>query len=88
LNFPHVEPHCHALIEKDIMAARDAWPAEARDAVQLRRRLDSDFLCYCNHDGLYADFHSLGHLFITGLARAGVSLKKWPKPWPGIRTSA
>ena len=34
-------------------------------------RLKSDFLCHCNHDGLYADFHSLRHWFITGLARAG-----------------
>ena len=44
-------------------------------AEELKRRLKSDFLCYCNHDGLYADFHSLRHWFITGLARAGVSPK-------------
>ena len=42
---------------------------------EKQRRLKSDFLCYCNHDGLFADFHSLRHWFITGLARAGVSPK-------------
>ena len=35
----------------------------------------SDFLCYRNHAGLYADFHSCRHLFITSLERAGVSPK-------------
>jgi integrase/recombinase XerD len=35
--------------------------------------LKTDFLCYCNHDGLYADFHSMRHLFITSLERAGIS---------------
>ena len=37
--------------------------------------MKSDFLCYCNHDGLFADFHSMRHLFITSLERAGVSPK-------------
>ena len=45
------------------------------DPEELQRRVESDFLCYCNHDGLYADFHSLRHWFITGLARAGVTPK-------------
>jgi integrase/recombinase XerD len=35
----------------------------------------SAFICYINHVGLYADFHSLRHLFITNLERAGISTK-------------
>ena len=35
----------------------------------------SDFLAYRNHAGLYADFHSCRHFFITSLERAGVSPK-------------
>ena len=63
------------MIERDLMAARDKWLDEAKTEEELERRLKSDFLCQCNDDGLYADFHSLRHWFITGLARAGVSPK-------------
>ena len=64
------------MIERDLMAARDKWLDEAKkNDDELNRRLKSDFLCFCNHDGLYADFHSLRHWFITGLARAGVKPK-------------
>ena len=57
------------------MAARDAWLEEAKTAGERQRRMDSDFLYYCDHDSLFADFHSLRHLFITSLERAGVSPK-------------
>jgi integrase len=63
------------MIERDLMAARDKWLEEAKTEADLDCRLKMDFLCHCNHDGLYADFHSLRHWFITGLARAGVSPK-------------
>jgi len=63
------------MIERDLMAVRDRWLQEAKTEAEKERRLKSDFLCHCNHDGLYADFHSLRHWFITGLARAGVSPK-------------
>jgi integrase len=63
------------MIERDLMAARDEWLDEAETEEERQRRLKSDFLCHSNHDGLYADFHSLRHWFITGLARAGVSPK-------------
>jgi integrase len=36
-------------------------------------REKSDFLCYENHDGRFADFHSNRYLFITSLAKAGIS---------------
>ena len=45
------------------------------DAEERKRREQSDFLEYCNADGLYADFHSIRHLFITNLERAGTSPK-------------
>ena len=35
----------------------------------------TDFLCYCKHDGLFADFHGLRHLFISSLERAGPTPK-------------
>jgi len=63
------------MIERDLMAARDKWLDEAKTDEDLKERLESDFLCYCNHDDLYADFHSLRHLFITNLERAGVTPK-------------
>ena len=40
-----------------------------------RRRQRSDFLAYRNHAGLYADFHSIRHTFITNLCKADVSPK-------------
>jgi hypothetical protein len=63
------------MIERDLMAARDKWLEEAETEEEFQRRLKTDFLWYCNHDDLYADFHSLRHWFITSLARAGVSPK-------------
>jgi len=63
------------MIERDLKRARDQWIKEVQTEEERKRRTKSDFLCYCNHDGLYADFHSLRHRFITGLARAGVSPK-------------
>ena len=61
------------MVSRDLTAARNKWIEEADSKEEKKRRLDCDFLCFCNHDGLYADFHSLRHLFITNLARAGVS---------------
>jgi integrase/recombinase XerD len=63
------------MIERDLMVARDKWLEEAKTEEEQKRRLKTDFLCHCNHERLYADFHSLRHWFITGLARAGVSPK-------------
>ena len=70
-----VDRKTNKMMKRDLMAARDKWLAEAKTDDELKRRLESDFLCFCNHDGLYADFHSLRHGFITGLAKAGVKPK-------------
>jgi len=69
------ERKAHQMIELDLMAARDRWIEEANTEAERKWRLKSDFLCYSNHDGLYADFHSLRHLFITNLERAGIRPK-------------
>jgi len=70
-----VERKAFKMIERDLAAARQQWLDEADTEEEYQRRLASDFLCYSNHDGLYADFHSLRHLFITNLQRAGLSPK-------------
>ena len=70
------QPTTRFLRPMSFAAARDAWLEEAENADELQRRLKSDFLCYCNHDGLFADFHSMRYLFITNLERAGVSPRR------------
>jgi len=65
----------HKMMQLDLAAARKAWIAEGVTKQERAKREQSDFLCYCNHAGLYADFHSCRHLFITSLERAGVSPK-------------
>ena len=57
------------------MAARDKWLEDEKNEVKRAEMMQSDFLCYCNHDGLFADFHSMRHLFITSLERAGIRPK-------------
>jgi len=42
-------------------------------ADERKRREDSDFLAYQDENGLFADFHSNRHTFITNLSRAGVT---------------
>ena len=62
------------MMRADLTAARTKWIDEAKDDEELRKeREDSDFLCYQDENGLFADFHSNRHTFITNLERAGVS---------------
>ena len=70
-----IERKAYKMIERDLMAARDKWLEEAKTLKEHTQRLKSDFLCYCDHGGLFADFHSMRHLFITSLERAGLSPK-------------
>ena len=51
-------------------AARENWTEEAKTPEAKREREKSDFLRYCDRNGLYADFHSTRHLFVTSLERA------------------
>jgi integrase len=66
------ERPAHKMMRLDMEAARKKWIQKARTSAEKAKREKSDFLAYENHGGLYADFHSLRHLFITGLERAGV----------------
>ncbi len=69
------ERRTHKMMERDLATARTNWLDEAETAEQRRDRVKTDFLCYRDHQGLFADFHSMRHLFITNLERAGISPK-------------
>ena len=63
------------MMQRDLDAARKSWIAETNDPDEQKRRNESDFLCYKNGAGLFADFHANRHTFISNLARAGVHPK-------------
>ena len=63
------------MIRKDLARARELWLKEAATADEQKQRGESDFLRYETRDGLFADFHSLRHFFITSLERSGISPK-------------
>jgi hypothetical protein len=69
------ERKTHKMMRLDIKAARKAWIEETKAPEEKKAREESDFLEYQNDDGLFADFHSNRHLFITSLERAGLSPK-------------
>jgi integrase len=63
------------MMKRDLASARSEWLEEAKDdEAELERRTESDFLTYCDDDGLFADFHANRHTFISNLGRAGVPL--------------
>ncbi|GHT10341.1 hypothetical protein FACS1894170_02290 [Planctomycetales bacterium] len=70
-----VERKTSKMMRIDLNAARTFWIAEAESPADEEKRLASDFLSYKNHNGLFADFHSLRHTFITNLGKAKVPLK-------------
>lgn len=61
------------MMKADLAAARTQWIKEAETDDERKRREKSDVLCYQDENGLFADFHSNRHTFITNLERAGVS---------------
>ncbi len=64
------------MMRLDLERARAAWVDEAKDdQEEQKRREESDFLCYQNEKGMYADFHANRHTFITNLAKAGIHPK-------------
>jgi len=60
------------MMRADLKAARKKWIEEAETDEEKQKREESDFLAYCDENGLYADFHANRHTFITNLSRAGV----------------
>ena len=61
------------MMRRNLAGARKKWLEEAATAEEQKRREQSDFLAYQDHNGRFADFHSNRHTFITNLERAGVS---------------
>jgi len=69
------ERKTHKMMRLDLEAARRAWLKEAKTPEARQVREGMDFLKYQDDSGLFADFHSNRHLFITSLERAGLSPK-------------
>jgi hypothetical protein len=63
------------MIKRDLESARRKWLGESKSLEERKERMRSDFLSYCDHNGLYADFHTTRHGFITSLERAGITPK-------------
>ena len=63
------------MIQRDLARAREFWLKEAATDAERKQRDESEFLRYETRDGLFADFHSLRHFFITSLERSGISPK-------------
>ena len=64
------------MMKRDLKVARERWIKEAEKEPKAKaERTKSDFLSYQNQDGLFADFHSNRHTFISNLSRAGVHPK-------------
>ena len=65
LLFPVSGRKTHKMMQRDLEAAREKWIRQAKTDCERDDRTESDFLAYENHAGLFADFHSTRHLFIT-----------------------
>jgi len=68
-----VDRRTSKMMKADLKVARKKWIEEAKNPHEKKDRERSDFLKYQNDLGLFADFHSNRHTFITNLERAGVS---------------
>jgi integrase len=64
------------MMRADLKAARNKWIEAAETPAEKAEREKSDFLKYKNDAGLFADFHSNRHTFITNLEHAGVSPRR------------
>ena len=63
------------MMRLDLERARAAWIEESKSDEERKQREESDFLCYQDENGMYADFHANRHMFIANLAKAGVHPK-------------
>jgi integrase/recombinase XerD len=62
------------MMKRDLAASRQTWIEEATSESEKAKREESDRLMYQDESGLFADFHSNRHTFISNLGRAGVPL--------------
>ena len=67
-----VDRRTSKMMRADLKAARQKWIKEGDTPEDQELREKSDFLSYCDENGLYADFHANRHTFITNLSRVGV----------------
>ena len=61
-------------MKHDLATARKAWIEDSPSDEVRAERQASDFLCYQNQEGLFADFHANRHTFISNLGKMGVPL--------------
>jgi integrase len=67
--------HVIDMFRSDLERARAAW-LDSRQTAQERSKAEQTyFLAYIDADGLYADFHSLRHTFISNLVAGNVHPK-------------
>jgi hypothetical protein len=62
------------MMRKDLAAARVAWLEEATSDEDRQDPESSDFLLYKSSEGVFCDFHSNRHTFVSNLSRVGVPL--------------
>lgn len=68
-----VDRRTSKMMRADLKAARKKWIEAAETPEEKAEREQSDFLKYQNDLGLFADFHSNRHTFITNLEHVGVT---------------
>jgi integrase/recombinase XerD len=71
-----VDRRTSKMMRLDLKAARKKWIEEAKSKKEKSEREKTDFLKYRNDAGLFADFHSNRHTFITNLEKSGVSPRR------------
>lgn len=63
------------ILRRDLEDARQAWLQTAPDETTRRQMESTDFLCYVDREGRFADFHAFRHATGSFLAAAGVTPK-------------
>lgn len=76
------------MMQHDLAAARLQWLQEAQTDGERDARERSDFLSYQDEDGLFADFHTNRHAFVSNLGKSGASLTEAHKAGPASRPEA
>ncbi len=72
------------LLRADLARARRLWVTEPRTFAERLAQARTRFLRYEDEAGRVADFHSLRHVFATGLANAGRSSAHGAEPSPAF----
>ena len=73
--WPELTQHTSKMLKADLEAARDAWLDDSQSDAEREKREQSNFLCYEDDAGRYADFHALRHSFVSLITQGGVHPK-------------